>query len=203
MGAKPVDNNNDNNNTVKFLYSYGGKILPRHTDGKLRYYGGHTRVLALHPSTSFAELMVKLTELCGSPVTLRCPLPNGDLDTLISVTSDEDLANIIEEYDRASSSLPNPLKIRAILSLPKKLLSPSPSSSSSAAHSPSGSPHSSAGSLRCSAAHRSVCRSCSPVPVACPIGFRNGAAKGCWYTRQLDGSPRFLYRGPHWNNYCH
>ncbi|XP_028210675.1 uncharacterized protein LOC114393520 [Glycine soja] len=198
MESKAIDN------TIKILYSYGGKILPRHTDAKLRYYGGHTRVLSLHPSTSFSELILKLTELCASPVTLKCPLPNGDLDTLISVTSDEDLANIIHLYDRASSSLPHRLKIRAILSPPKKL-SPSPSSpSSSAAHSPSGgSPHSAADSLPCPAAHQFVRRKCSPVPVAYPISVRSGAAKGCMYTRQLDGSPRFLYRGVHWNNYCH
>ncbi|KHN18416.1 hypothetical protein glysoja_006829 [Glycine soja] len=51
--------------------------------------------------------------------------------------------------------------------------------------------------------HQFVRRKCSPVPVAYPISVRSGAAKGCMYTRQLDGSPRFLYRGVHWNNYCH
>lgn len=146
--------------------------------------------------------MIKLNELCGSPVTLKCPLPNGDLETLISITSDEDLANIIDEYGRASSSLPHQMKIRAILSQPKKS---SPSSSSSATHSPTGSPHSSSDSLTCSAARRFIRRNCSPVAVAYPSGVRNGAAKGCCYTTQLDGSPRFLQRGPHWNNYyyCH
>ncbi|KAK7389125.1 hypothetical protein VNO78_23957 [Psophocarpus tetragonolobus] len=189
MASKPLLNNNKS--SIKFLYSYGGKILPRHNDGKLRYQGGHTRVLVLHPSASFSELMEKLNDLCGSPVTLRCPLPNGDLDTLISVKNDEDLANIIEEYDRASSSLPHPLKIRAILWPPKKS-SPPPSSSSSAAHSRSGSPHSSAHSMRC-----------SPAPVAYPIPVRNGTAKGCWCMRHWNGNPRFLYRGPYWNNYFH
>ncbi|XP_020213747.1 uncharacterized protein LOC109797975 [Cajanus cajan] len=197
MGSKPLDNNN---NTIKFLYSYGGKIRPRRTDGMLRYCGGHTRVLALNPSASFSELMAKLSESCGSPVKLRCPLPNGDLDTLVSVTNDEDLANIIEESDRASSSLPQPLKIRAILSPPKKL-SPATSSSSSATPSPSGSSHSSsADSLPPSAAHRFVRRYCSPAPV---IGVRNGTGKGCWCTGHLERSPRFLYRGPHRNNYCY
>ena len=33
--------------TIKFLCSYGGRILPRYPDGKLRYLGGHTRVLAV------------------------------------------------------------------------------------------------------------------------------------------------------------
>jgi hypothetical protein len=33
---------------IKFLCSYGGKILPRRHDSKLRYVGGHTRVLTIH-----------------------------------------------------------------------------------------------------------------------------------------------------------
>ncbi|KAF7806039.1 PB1 domain protein [Senna tora] len=177
---------------IKFLCSYGGKILPRGTDGMLRYVGGHTRVLAVHPSISFSELMVKLGELCGSSVTLKCPLPNGDLETLISVTSDEDLANIIEIYDEASSSLAHPLKTRAILSPPMSLkkVSPPPSSASSANQSPSRSPHkSSVESLPYSMAYRCICRNCSPS-VRYPIAVRYG-------------SPRFLYGGSRFNNYCH
>ncbi|MCL7035214.1 hypothetical protein MKW94_018893 [Papaver nudicaule] len=104
-------------NTMKFLCSYGGKILPRNTDGKLRYVGGDTRVLALDRSLSFSEVMIKLGELCGSiPVKLRCQLPNEDLDALISIKSDEDLFNVIEEYERASKATSNTLKIRSFLS---------------------------------------------------------------------------------------
>lgn len=40
--------------TIKFLCSYGGKILPRYPDGKLRYVGGHTRVLAVDRSLPFS-----------------------------------------------------------------------------------------------------------------------------------------------------
>ncbi|XP_027334606.1 uncharacterized protein LOC113849135 [Abrus precatorius] len=193
--------------TIKLLCSYGGKILPRATDGELRYVGGHTRVLTVDRSISFSELMVKLGELCGSSVTLRCQLPKGDLETLISVTNDEDLANIIEEYDRASLKLAHPLKIRAVLSPPKslnKISSATSSSSSSASHSPSRSPHTSAESLPYAAAYRLVRRNRTPpATIACPIGVRNGSAKTCCYTGQFDGSPRFLYYGPHCNNYCH
>ncbi|TKY73546.1 clustered mitochondria protein [Spatholobus suberectus] len=194
--------------TIKLLCSYGGKILLRATDGELRYVGGHTRVLTVDRSISFSELMVKLGEFSGSSVILRCQLPKGDLETLISVTNDEDLANIIEEYDRASSKLVHPLKIRAVLSPPKSLkkVSSAPSSaSSSASHSPSRSPHTSAESLPHAAAYRISRHNRmppAPVPVAYPIGVRNGTAKACCYT-QFDGSPRFLYRGPHCNNYCH
>ncbi|KAM1047476.1 hypothetical protein ACFX15_026249 [Malus domestica] len=97
--------------TIKFLCSYGGKILPR-------YLGGETRVLAVPRSISFSELSSKLTELCGPSVTavsLRCQLPTEDLDALVSIKSDEDLVNLIEEYDRAASSAN--MKIRALLSL--------------------------------------------------------------------------------------
>ncbi|XAR65117.1 hypothetical protein NMG60_11009096 [Bertholletia excelsa] len=114
--------------TIKFLYSYGGRILPRYPDGKLRYHGGVTRVLAVDRSISFAELLVKLGELCGTSVSLRCQLPTEDLDALVSITSDEDLANLIEEYDRAASPT-SFVKIRAFISPPKsaKKVSPPPS----------------------------------------------------------------------------
>ncbi|KAI4328163.1 hypothetical protein L6164_020542 [Bauhinia variegata] len=127
--------------TIKFLCSYGGKILPRYPDAKLRYLGGQTRVLAVDRSIPFSELLVKLGELCGSAVSLRCQLPSEDLDALVTITSDEDLANLIEEYDRLAS----PIKIRAFLSPPKPFkkastspLSKSSSSSSSASSSSSG-----------------------------------------------------------------
>ncbi|XP_057443162.1 protein PAL OF QUIRKY-like [Lotus japonicus] len=195
MESKPA-------HTLKLLCSYGGKILPRPTDGQLRYVGGHTRVLAVDRSVSFSELMVKLVELCGSSVTLRCQLPKGDLETLISITNDEDLANIFHEYDRASSELTHPLKIRAVLSPPRsmmiKKLSPVPSSStSSASHSPFRSPHTSAESLPYAAVHRIVRQNRSP---RAPLGF---PIKACCYPGRFEGSPRFLYRGPHCSNYCH
>ncbi|XP_022892003.1 uncharacterized protein LOC111406871 [Olea europaea var. sylvestris] len=83
--------------TIKFLCSYGGRILPRYPDGKLRYHGGETRVLSVQRSISFAELLMKLGEMSGtSVVNLRCQLPKEDLDALVSITSDEDLANLIE-----------------------------------------------------------------------------------------------------------
>ncbi|CAK9173772.1 unnamed protein product [Ilex paraguariensis] len=131
--------------TVKFLCSYGGKILPRYPDGKLRYHGGETRVLAVDRSTTFSELLVKLGELCGTTsVSLRCQLPTEDLDALVSITSDEDLANLIEEYDQAAPP-PSSLKIRAFLSQPKstKKVSPPPSMACSST-SPKSSPPNSA-----------------------------------------------------------
>ncbi|CAH8355255.1 unnamed protein product [Eruca vesicaria subsp. sativa] len=120
-----VDSNEKKSGSnLKFLCSYGGKILPRSTDGKLRYVGGHTRVLSVDPSISFEELMKKLIEFCGYAVDLRCQLPNGDLETLISVKSDEELTNIVEEYNHVSGA-----KIRAVLSPPRSSKSSSSCSS--------------------------------------------------------------------------
>ncbi|WVZ18329.1 hypothetical protein V8G54_005651 [Vigna mungo] len=170
MESKPGQN-------IKLLCSYGGKIRPRTTDGELRYVGGHTRVLTVHRSISFSELMVKLTEFCGSSVILKCQLPKGDLETLISITNDEDLANIIEEYDRASLKLAHPMKIKAVLLPPRSLkkVSSTPtlsSASSSASHSPARSPHTSAESLPYGA-YRYGCNYRTPPLPAAPAATRS------------------------------
>lgn len=70
------------------------------------------------------ELQMKMGQMCGwNAVNLRCQLPTEDLDALVSITSDEDLANLIEEYDLASRDRQIPLKIRAFLH-PTPLKSP-------------------------------------------------------------------------------
>lgn len=51
MVGAPV---NSHKLTLKFLCSYGGRILPRYPDGKLRYHGGETRVLSVDRSISFS-----------------------------------------------------------------------------------------------------------------------------------------------------
>ncbi|CAO2141592.1 unnamed protein product [Urochloa humidicola] len=100
---------------IKFLCSYGGRILPRHSDGALRYVGGDNRVLSVDRPVHFYVLQRKLRELCGWDVLLRCQLPTEDLDALVSVTGDDDLANLLEEYDAAGKDRLQPLKIRAFL----------------------------------------------------------------------------------------
>lgn len=102
--------------TIKFVCSYGGRILPRYPDAKLRYIGGETRVISVDRSVPFSELQTKMGQMCGwDAVNLRCQLPKEDLDALVSITSDEDLANLIEEYDLLSRDRQCPLKIRAFL----------------------------------------------------------------------------------------
>jgi len=89
---------------VRFMCSYGGRILPRPHDNELRYVGGDTRIVAVARNVSYSFLISRLSKLCGSTVTLKYQLPNEDLDALISVTTDEDLENMMEEYDRLQQS---------------------------------------------------------------------------------------------------
>ncbi|KAG6510515.1 hypothetical protein ZIOFF_028539 [Zingiber officinale] len=83
---------------MKFLCSYGGKILPRPSDGKLRYVGGDTRILRISRDTSWEELVLKTMEIYSRPHMIKYQLPGEDLDALISISSDEDLLNMIDEY---------------------------------------------------------------------------------------------------------
>ncbi|KAK9265642.1 hypothetical protein L1049_015666 [Liquidambar formosana] len=98
---------------VKFLCSHGGKILPRPTDGHLKYVGGETRVIAVPRDINFSELMKKLTTVCDGEMVLKYQLIPEDLDALITVRTDEDLRHMLDEYDRQESvGIP---KLRAFL----------------------------------------------------------------------------------------
>jgi len=83
---------------MKVLCSFGGKILPRPSDGKLRYVGGDTRIISIRYSILWEELVGKTLEICQQPHTIKYQLPGEDLDALISVSSNEDLQNMMEEY---------------------------------------------------------------------------------------------------------
>lgn len=83
---------------LKILCSFGGKVLPRPSDGKLRYVGGDTRIIRISRDVSWEELMRKTISIYNRPHTIKYQLPGEELDALISVSSDEDLQNMIEEY---------------------------------------------------------------------------------------------------------
>ncbi|XP_021907336.1 uncharacterized protein LOC110821722 [Carica papaya] len=83
---------------MKFLCSFGGKILPRPGDGKLRYVAGETRIISIRKNISWEELVKKTSGICKQPHSIKYQLPGEELDALISVSSDEDLQNMIEEY---------------------------------------------------------------------------------------------------------
>ncbi|GLJ52258.1 hypothetical protein SUGI_1111770 [Cryptomeria japonica] len=83
---------------VKFMCSFGGKVLPRPSDGKLRYVGGETRIITVNKDVGYEELMQKIIDVYGQALILKYQLPGEDLDALVSVSSDEDLENMMEEY---------------------------------------------------------------------------------------------------------
>ncbi|RZB66323.1 putative serine/threonine-protein kinase SIS8 isoform E [Glycine soja] len=87
----------DRSMMMKFLCSFGGRILPRPCDGKLRYVGGQTRILRIRKDISWQELMQKALQIYNQVHAIKYQLPGEDLDALVSVSSDEDLQNMMEE----------------------------------------------------------------------------------------------------------
>ncbi|KAF2310944.1 hypothetical protein GH714_018680 [Hevea brasiliensis] len=102
------------------MCSYGGHIVPRPHDKSLCYVCGDTRIVVVDRNTTLPSLSSRLsnTLLNGRPFTLKYQLPSEDLDSLISVTTDEDLDNMIDEYDRTNNNATNsskPLRLRLFL----------------------------------------------------------------------------------------
>ncbi|XP_058725629.1 uncharacterized protein LOC131596911 [Vicia villosa] len=87
----------DSLSRMKILCSFGGRILPRPSDGKLRYVGGETRIIRIRKDINWPELMQKISSIYNETRVIKYQLPGEDLDALVSVTSDEDLRNMMEE----------------------------------------------------------------------------------------------------------
>ncbi|CAK9135273.1 unnamed protein product [Ilex paraguariensis] len=85
---------------VKFLCSFGGKILPRPSDGALRYVGGQTRIISVKRDVRFSELVQKMVDICGQNMVIKYQLPDEDLDALVSVSCSDDLENMMDEYEK-------------------------------------------------------------------------------------------------------
>ncbi|VFQ58750.1 unnamed protein product [Cuscuta campestris] len=82
---------------LKILFSFGGKILPRPSDGKLRYVGGETRIIRIRKDITWHELWKKAISIYDLTHVIKYQLPGEDLDALVSVSCDEDLQNMMEE----------------------------------------------------------------------------------------------------------
>ncbi|KAG7627587.1 putative protein kinase TKL-Pl-6 family [Arabidopsis thaliana] len=85
---------------MKFLCSYNGKIIPRPSDGMLRYVGGQTRIVSVKKNVTFDEFEQKMIQVYGHPVVVKYQLPDEDLDALVSVSSSEDIDNMMEEFEK-------------------------------------------------------------------------------------------------------
>ncbi|KAL8142027.1 hypothetical protein V2J09_015059 [Rumex salicifolius] len=96
---------------LRLMCSYGGHIVPRPHDKSLCYVGGETRIVVVDRNSTLPDILQRLSKILlnGRQFTLKYQLPNEDLDSLITVTSEEDLENMIDEYDRLTAG-PNPAK---------------------------------------------------------------------------------------------
>ncbi|VVA91520.1 unnamed protein product [Arabis nemorensis] len=84
---------------VKVLCSFGGKIRPRPGDSKLRYVGGETHIISIRKDITWQELRQKVLEIYYRTHVVKYQLPGEDLDALVSVSCDEDLQNMMDEYN--------------------------------------------------------------------------------------------------------
>ncbi|KAL8218634.1 hypothetical protein R6Q57_022007 [Mikania cordata] len=94
---------------LRLMCSNGGRIIPRSHDKSLCYVGGETRMVVVDRHTTLLDLTHHLSKTIfpssstdASSFTLKYQLPSEDLDSLISVTTDEDLENMIDEYNSSS-----------------------------------------------------------------------------------------------------
>nr|VDC78872.1 unnamed protein product [Brassica rapa] len=89
-------NNNGRNGKLRVICRYGGNIVSQ------RYVGGDTRIVALPPAaeTSFASLVSHLAATLGVSYDFKVKyqLPDQELDSLISVATDEDVQIMMEEH---------------------------------------------------------------------------------------------------------
>ncbi|XP_060170669.1 uncharacterized protein LOC132601605 [Lycium barbarum] len=92
---------------LRLMCSYGGHIIPRLHDKSLFYVGGDTRIVVVDHQASLFDLLTRLSHslLNGNKFTLKYQLPNEDLDSLVSVTTYQDLKHMIIETAASMDSL--------------------------------------------------------------------------------------------------
>ncbi|GMI66149.1 hypothetical protein like AT5G16220 [Hibiscus trionum] len=97
---------------LRLMCSYGGRIIPRSQTKSFYYFGGENRLLTI-PTTDNTFITLTLSSLTihlstflrlTTPFILKYQLPNHDLDSLISISTDDDLQIMLEEHKRLSSS---------------------------------------------------------------------------------------------------
>lgn len=97
---------------VRLMCSYGGKIEHRAHDNHFSYVGGDTHIMAVERNIKFPSMISKLSSFWGSSISFKYQLPDEDLDSLVSVTSDEDMENMMAEYDRLQKMDYRPSRLR-------------------------------------------------------------------------------------------
>ncbi|CAN8291377.1 unnamed protein product [Cochlearia groenlandica] len=91
-----------NHNNLRLLCSFGGRITPLPPTNSLHYIGGETRVVVVPRDISlldFFELLSSKFILSNRSFAIKYRLHGFDIDSLITVDNDDDLQNMILEYD--------------------------------------------------------------------------------------------------------
>ncbi|TVU45621.1 hypothetical protein EJB05_05112, partial [Eragrostis curvula] len=94
---------------MKITCSHGSHLMPCGPDGSLRYVSGETRVIGVPRSASFHHLAARLSEMAGGAEVraVRHRLADEHLeDVIVSVTCDEELSHMRDEYDRLHATRP-------------------------------------------------------------------------------------------------
>ncbi|RZS02431.1 hypothetical protein BHM03_00032483 [Ensete ventricosum] len=115
LGATAVAAADDSSPRVKLLCSFGGSILPRPLDGRLRYVGGENRILTVPRDVSYEDLLARIRELFDGVSIIKYQQPEEDLDALVSVVNDDDVMNMMEEYDKLSAAGDGVMRLRIFL----------------------------------------------------------------------------------------
>ncbi|PKU59582.1 hypothetical protein MA16_Dca023942 [Dendrobium catenatum] len=84
---------------VNIRCRFGGKLMPRLSDGALHYVGGRTRITDFRRDLTLQELYCKMEEIYGGPANICYKLPDQNLDRLVSISTAEDLKNMLNKYD--------------------------------------------------------------------------------------------------------
>lgn len=85
---------------AKLLISFGGSILSRPIDGRLRYVGGETRIISLPRDVTYEALLSRMRELYSACHIIKYQQPDEDLDALVSVVNNDDVINMMDEYEK-------------------------------------------------------------------------------------------------------
>ncbi|CAN8236233.1 unnamed protein product [Cochlearia groenlandica] len=95
------------NGKLRVMCRYGGDIVSLPQSKSMRYVGGDIRIVAVPSSaeTSFASLIghLKVTLGISYPFKVKYQLPDQELDSLISVETDDDVEIMMEEHGYLSS----------------------------------------------------------------------------------------------------
>ncbi|CAH8387711.1 unnamed protein product [Eruca vesicaria subsp. sativa] len=101
-GAKAVTPKSTNNGKLRVMCRYGGSVVSLPHTKSPRYVGGDTRIVAVPPSaeTSVASLVSHLAVALGISYgfKVKYQLPDQEVDSLISVETDEDVQIMMEEH---------------------------------------------------------------------------------------------------------